>query len=192
VSIAATVDNVIAQARREIGKPYVYGAESPSAGFDCSGLMQYIFGQVGISLPRTAAAQQDATVKTGNPQPGDLVFYGDPAHHVGLYIGSGQMLVAPHTGALVQQQKVYGTPTYGTVRGLTGKLTGGATAENALSLPDLNPLDAVNGAIQAAEQRAVDAARPLFFELAGVGLGLMLIGAGLLRTFHRQTRDGES
>ncbi|HWB38560.1 MAG TPA: C40 family peptidase [Rugosimonospora sp.] len=111
------VDDVLAWAQAEIGKPYVYGDEGPDT-FDCSGLMQYVFGEVGILLPRTAHEQQKATTPVSNPQPGDLVFYGDPATHVGLYIGSGQMISAPHPGATVHITGV-GNPTgYGRVTNL--------------------------------------------------------------------------
>lgn len=111
-------DDVIAAASREIGDPYVWGAEGPNA-FDCSGLMQYIFAQVGISLPRVAAAQQSATQPVaGSPQPGDLVFYGTPATHVGLYLGGGRMIDAPHAGATVRVTSVYGSPQYRRVPGL--------------------------------------------------------------------------
>lgn len=116
------VDDLISAARHELGDPYVYGAEGPST-FDCSGLMQYVFGQVGIKLPRTAAEQQDAAAKVSAPVPGDLVFWGDPATHVALYIGSGKMIAAPHSGAVVQIQDVYGSPTYGRVSGLGGAAT---------------------------------------------------------------------
>lgn len=109
-------DQIIAYGLQEIGKPYHYGDEGPNA-FDCSGLMQWIFGKAGIQLPRTAAQQQKVATPVSNPQPGDLVFYGAPATHVALYLGSGRMLAAPHTGANVRVQSVYGTPTYGRISG---------------------------------------------------------------------------
>ncbi|MGL5414096.1 MAG: NlpC/P60 family protein [Clostridium sp.] len=99
---------IISYGEQFIGVPYVWGGESPS-GFDCSGLMQYIFGHNGVSLPRTAAAQQECgtPVAKGNLQPGDLVFWGEPAYHVAVYIGNGQILVAPHTGAYVTVMNLY-------------------------------------------------------------------------------------
>lgn len=125
------LDTVLAQARLQIGKPYVYGDEGPSS-FDCSGLMQYVFGLAGISLPRTAAAQQASAkvVKVTDPQPGDLVFYGNPAHHVALYIGGGRQIAAPHTGALVQEQGVSSGATY-------GRVNGAGTASGALGLTNV-------------------------------------------------------
>lgn len=112
------LDTVLAQARGQIGKPYVYGDEGPNT-FDCSGLMQFCFGLAGITLPRTAAQQQASpkVTRVADPQPGDLVFYGQPAHHVALYIGGGRQIAAPHTGALVQEQAVSSGATYGRVQG---------------------------------------------------------------------------
>lgn len=112
----STADSIIAYGLAEIGKPYHYGDEGPAA-FDCSGLMQYIFGKAGISLPRTAAQQQKIATPVTSPVPGDLVFYGAPATHVALYLGGGRMLAAPHTGANVRIQSVYGSPMYGRVSG---------------------------------------------------------------------------
>ncbi|WP_297633577.1 C40 family peptidase [uncultured Clostridium sp.] len=99
---------IISYGEQFIGVPYVWGGESPS-GFDCSGLMQYIFGHNGVSLPRTSEAQQECgtPVAKGNLQPGDLVFWGEPAYHVAVYIGNGQILVAPHTGAYVTVMNLY-------------------------------------------------------------------------------------
>ena len=79
---------------------YVYGGSTP-AGFDCSGFTQFVFGQAGVSIPRTATAQMFATTRVSNPQPGDLVFFGDAsyAYHVGIYAGNGMMYDSPRTGA---------------------------------------------------------------------------------------------
>lgn len=76
---------------------YVYGGSTP-AGFDCSGFVQYIYAQAGISIPRTSSAQQAAATPVSNPQPGDLIFFGYPAYHVGIYIGNGQMIDSLKTG----------------------------------------------------------------------------------------------
>lgn len=111
---AGRTAKVIAWGKAELGKPYVFGANGPSK-FDCSGLMQYIFGKSGVKLPRTAAQQQRYATPTNKPRAGDLVFYGKPAHHVALYLGNGKMLAAPHTGANVRIQSVYGNPTFGRV-----------------------------------------------------------------------------
>ncbi len=98
---------VVAIARQYIGVPYVYGGSSPS-GFDCSGFTSYVFAKVGKSLPRTAAAQQAAARRVSQPQPGDLVFFGSPAYHVGIYVGNGQMIDAPRTGMSVTVRPIFG------------------------------------------------------------------------------------
>jgi cell wall-associated NlpC family hydrolase len=94
---------------------YIYGGTT-TAGFDCSGYTQYVFGRVGINLPRTSQAQQAAATPVSNPQPGDLVFFGYPAGHVGIYAGNGMMWDSPHTGTAVGLHPVYSSSaTYGRV-----------------------------------------------------------------------------
>jgi cell wall-associated NlpC family hydrolase len=85
-----------------LGTPYVWGASGPGA-FDCSGFTSYVYGQLGVSLPHNAAAQYSygAPVSRDQLQPGDLVFF-DGLGHVGLYIGGGQFVHAPHTGDVVK------------------------------------------------------------------------------------------
>ena len=75
----------------------MYGGTTP-AGFDCSGYTQWVFGKAGRSLPRTAEAQRQAATPVSDPQPGDLVFFGAPAFHVGIYAGGGMMYDSPRTG----------------------------------------------------------------------------------------------
>ncbi|HUJ55878.1 MAG TPA: NlpC/P60 family protein [Gaiellaceae bacterium] len=89
-------------ALRYLGVPYVWGGASP-AGFDCSGLVMYVYAQLGISLPHYTVAQWNATepISTSEMQPGDLVFF-DNLGHVGIYIGGGEVVDAPHTGAVVR------------------------------------------------------------------------------------------
>ena len=95
------------------GIDYVYGG-STTAGFDCSGFTQYVFGKSGISLPRTSEAQQQAATPVSNPQPGDLVFIGSPAYHVGIYAGNGMMWDSPRTGKAVMKRSIYSSgATYG-------------------------------------------------------------------------------
>jgi cell wall-associated NlpC family hydrolase len=86
----------------ELGKPYVWGAGGPSS-FDCSGLVSYVYAQVGVSLPHNAAAQYGygTPVSYGDLQAGDLVFFSGLGH-VGIYIGGGQFIHAPHTGDVVK------------------------------------------------------------------------------------------
>jgi peptidoglycan DL-endopeptidase CwlO len=104
--------NVIAVAQSYLGVPYVYGGSSPS-GFDCSGFTMYCYGQIGIGLPHNAAAQQASVAAVSSPQPGDLVFFGYPAYHVGIYVGGGSMIHAPHTGAVVSYGSTAGASGYG-------------------------------------------------------------------------------
>jgi len=106
---------VLAIAAKYEGIPYVYGGTTPS-GFDCSGYTQYVFNQIGISLPRTAEQQRQFATPVSNPQVGDLVFFGAPAHHMGIYAGSGMMWDSPRTGKAVALRAIYsGATTYGRV-----------------------------------------------------------------------------
>ena len=103
--------SVVAIAQRYLGVPYVWGGASPS-GFDCSGLTMYCYAQVGISLSHGATDQQRAShpVSLSALQPGDLVFFGSASysHHVGIYVGGGSMIDAPHTGAVVRYDSIAG------------------------------------------------------------------------------------
>ncbi|HZS23774.1 MAG TPA: C40 family peptidase [Gaiellaceae bacterium] len=96
-----------------LGVPYVWGGSAPATGFDCSGLTRFVYGQLGISLTHYAAAQFAAFPKLdpGDLQPGDLLFFepkADGPGHVGIYIGSDEMIEAPHTGAVVRITTVSG------------------------------------------------------------------------------------
>jgi cell wall-associated NlpC family hydrolase len=105
---------VLAIAAQYEGLAYHYGGTSPSTGFDCSGFTQYVFSRVGISLPRTAEAQRQAVTPVSNPQPGDLVFFGSPAYHVGIYAGNGMMWDSPRSGESVAKRAIWSSNvTYG-------------------------------------------------------------------------------
>jgi cell wall-associated NlpC family hydrolase len=93
----------------QLGKPYVWGATGPTT-FDCSGLTQYVWAQAGVDIPRVAEDQDAWSIPVPLSQlmPGDLVFYGTTdIHHVGIYIGGGLMINAPHTGTVVQVSSIW-------------------------------------------------------------------------------------
>jgi cell wall-associated NlpC family hydrolase len=108
----AIVDN----AKQYLGVPYVWGGESlEEGGFDCSGLVQQVFKNLGVDVPRTADLQAEIGTPVASldqAMPGDLVCFNDPVDHIGIYAGNGQMVVAPHTGDVVKVQSVYKTPSY--------------------------------------------------------------------------------
>lgn len=95
----AAVDAALSQ----VGKPYQWGAAGPDS-YDCSGLTLWSWAHGGVSLPHNSGAQYSATARVdlGDIAPGDLLFYGSPIHHVGMYIGNGQMVEAPYSGTTVR------------------------------------------------------------------------------------------
>jgi cell wall-associated NlpC family hydrolase len=103
-----THGGVVGIAMRYLGVPYVWGGASPR-GFDCSGLVMYVFAQIGVSLPHSSYSQfgMGIPVTLSELQPGDLVFFAG-ASHVGIYIGGGQFIHAPHTGDVVKISSLTG------------------------------------------------------------------------------------
>jgi hypothetical protein len=98
---------IVAEVRRFLGRPYIFGADGPNA-FDCSGLVYYACHQLGINTcPRTSEEQFGWVKRVDTPSPGDLVFFvgseqDPPPGHVGIVISPGWMIDAPHTGTVVQ------------------------------------------------------------------------------------------
>src|SRR4051812_41648799 len=95
-------------AKAQLGKPYVYAGSGPDS-FDCSGLTQYAWAAAGVSMSHNAEAQYNELphVAQSELQPGDLVFFGAPIHHVGLYVGGGTMIEAPYTGVDIRYHTIY-------------------------------------------------------------------------------------
>ncbi|GIM47688.1 hypothetical protein DNHGIG_32370 [Collibacillus ludicampi] len=97
---------LMSEATKYEGRPYVWGGSNPSTGFDCSGLTQWVYGSIGIQLPRTAQQQYDAVqhISQAEAKPGDLIFFSgtydttDSVTHVGIYVGNGKMYDADDYG----------------------------------------------------------------------------------------------
>ena len=101
---------VVAAARAQLGVVYTWGGNTPAQGFDCSGLTRWCWAKAGVTLPRLASAQQvtgAAVPGLAAAHPGDLLFYGTPAHHVAIYTGPGQQIDAPHRGSTVGVHPIY-------------------------------------------------------------------------------------
>ena len=111
------VGAVLAAGRSVFGTPYRWGGTSPATGFDCSGFSSFVWRAAGKNLPRTSRAQYSATqrISAAQLQPGDLVFYGSPIHHVSVYIGGGQVMHSPRTGKTVGVGPLRNPSGYGRV-----------------------------------------------------------------------------
>jgi peptidoglycan DL-endopeptidase CwlO len=96
-----------------VGTPYRWGGESPSGGFDCSGLVRWAYGRVGVDLPHNSYALygEGRRVRAGTMVPGDILFF-EGLGHVGLYLGNGRMVHAPQTGRNVEIVRL-GSTNYG-------------------------------------------------------------------------------
>jgi hypothetical protein len=106
--------DVVADARRYLGVPYVWGGTNPATGLDCSGLVQRVYADLGVTLPRVSGDQARAGTPVpslAQAHPGDVLAFGQPVHHVAIYLGNNQMIAAPEPGDHVRVQRVYETPT---------------------------------------------------------------------------------
>ena len=96
------------------GIPYVWGGTDPAKGLDCSGFLQHVFRRVGIDLPRVSrdqARQGIAVPSIDQARPGDLIAFGEPVDHIGIYVGDGKIIHAPSTGDVVKISDIHRTPT---------------------------------------------------------------------------------
>lgn len=121
VHVPKRIDNVVGRAHQLLGTPYRWGGTSVSKGFDCSGLLVYLFrSEAGVQLPRTTASMMQSralTISRHNLKSGDAVFFkhngGARTKHVGLYIGGNRFIHAPRTGAVIRidslSNKYWGT-----------------------------------------------------------------------------------
>jgi cell wall-associated NlpC family hydrolase len=104
-------DQAAGQASKMVGRPYRFGGSSPSAGFDCSGLVQYSYRHAGITLPHSTDKQRSASrlVKVADLRRGDLLFFhqeGKKHGHVGIYLGAGKFVHAPSSGKTVRSDRL--------------------------------------------------------------------------------------
>lgn len=108
-AVARKQARVVRFARRFIGVRYVYGGISPRTGFDCSGFTRFVYSHFGIVLPHYSGAQFSLgrRISRAGLRPGDLVFF-DGVGHVGLYVGGGRFIHAPHTGTRVSVESLNG------------------------------------------------------------------------------------
>lgn len=107
----------VAEAYAKLGSPYSWGANGPGS-FDCSGLTSWVWAKAGVQLPRTSRAQYAAgrKVSQAEVQPGDLLYFGSPISHVGIYVGGGNMIAAPQTGDVVKVSPAFRSNYVGATR----------------------------------------------------------------------------
>jgi cell wall-associated NlpC family hydrolase len=130
---------VVAEARKYLGVPYLWGGTDPAKGLDCSGFTQLVYGNLGIDLPRTSSQQATAgtaVASLADARPGDLVFFdhssGRPGiDHVGIYVGDGKMIAAPQAGEVVKVQDVGNPAVIRRVLPAESASTGSGTAAGA-------------------------------------------------------------
>ncbi|HTO00146.1 MAG TPA: transglycosylase SLT domain-containing protein [Microthrixaceae bacterium] len=113
---AGTVDpqQVVEVASEYLGIPYVWGGTDPKTGLDCSGFLQHVFKRFGIDLPRVSRQQAmagEAVPSIEQARPGDIVAFGQPVDHIGIYVGDNKIIHAPKTGDVVKISTIYRTPT---------------------------------------------------------------------------------
>jgi cell wall-associated NlpC family hydrolase len=114
----AVLDQFVETAATYMGIPYVWAGDRPSTGFDCSGFTQFVFAQHGVTLPHYSGyqAQMGIPIEPENIQAGDLLAFGSPVHHVGIYIGEGLFIHAPRTGDVVKISHLSEKPNLSAIR----------------------------------------------------------------------------
>lgn len=145
---------VVTAAKKYLGVPYVWGGTDPSKGLDCSGFVQRVYKDLGIDLPRVSRDQARAgtpVASLAQAQPGDLIAFGSPVDHIGIYAGNGKMVVAPSRGDVVKVQDVYRTPT--AIRRILGSSEPGATGPATAAAGAAQGPAAYAAMFRAAEQR---------------------------------------
>ncbi|MGY1639869.1 transglycosylase SLT domain-containing protein [Geodermatophilus sp. SYSU D00703] len=142
---AASEQAVVAQARRYLGVPYLWGGTDPAKGLDCSGLVQRVYRDLGIDLPRTSSQQATAgtaVASLDDARPGDLVFFDHSSRpgidHVGIYIGNGKMIAAPQAGETVKVQSVGDPAVIRRVLPTQAPATGSASGGSLAGVPYAN------------------------------------------------------
>lgn len=164
---AAVGEQAVKLGKQYLGVPYLWGGTDPAHGLDCSGLTQLVFKRLGIDLPRVSRDQAKAGTEVASlkqARPGDLVFFGDPVHHVGIYAGDGMMVEAPHRGADVRIGKVWANPTH--IRRVTGADNPGGSVSSA------------GGGLGVGAAGGLDAQQALAGLLAGAGLSAATAASG--------------
>ena len=108
VPASASGSKVIQIAVQYIGVPYIWAGDDPS-GFDCSGFVMYVYAKLGVDLPHSSRmmSEMGTAVPDSQLEPGDLVFFGNPVHHVGIYVGDGKMINSPYSGASVRIETMW-------------------------------------------------------------------------------------
>ena len=183
-SSGITGEQVVADAKKYLGVPYVWGGTDPQKGLDCSGLVQRVYRDLGVELPRVSRDQaQEGTpvASLDEAQPGDLLAFGSPVHHIAIYAGDGKMVEAPRPGLDVRITDVWETPS--AIRRVIG--TDAAASAPASSLLDgAQPLDSLPG-VSSASTRSSAGAVPYadLFEQAASTYG---VDADLLAAVARQ------
>lgn len=172
---------VVQFAVAQVGKPYVWGGDGPpqSTGFDCSGLTYEAYLHAGVTIPRVAAGQQSAgtVVDQSNLQPGDLVFAGTPAFHVGMFIGNGEICVSDHPGVNVRTRTFVPSEWTG---GFRSMVAGGIVLTG---FPGSGIISGGFGALHALEGLValVKWFTPQHVERAGkIALGILIIAGALV------------